>query len=127
MHTALLLVQQQQIAEANLQSKHAELVSLVASATSGKVHADERLVSALETQQVAWLKYRAEECELVGALTGAGGSWPSTYANQCEVNHTEKRFRRVESAIRCIRKIPAPDRLYSQNDCLQQLVALADG
>jgi uncharacterized protein YecT (DUF1311 family) len=126
MHTGLLLVQQQQQTEKILATKHDELIKLVASAKSGEVQADERLVTALKAQQVAWLKYRSEECELVGSLTGAGGTWPSTYANRCEVNHTEQRLRRVRSAIRCIQKLPSEKRLFEQNTCLQQLAPLTN-
>jgi len=126
MHTGLLLVEQQRAAEASLQRKHKELVKLVGSSSSGEVKADERLLAALQTQQLAWLKYRTEECELVGSLTGAGGSWPSTYTNQCEVNHTQQRLRRVQSAIRCIKRSPEDKRLFAQNDCLQQLAPLTN-
>jgi uncharacterized protein YecT (DUF1311 family) len=126
MHTGLLLVQQRQQMGRRLASKHEELVKLVASSASGEIHTDERLLAALKTQQTAWLRYRAAECELVGSLTGAGGTWPSTYANQCEVNHTEQRLRRVRSAIRCIRKIPSEKRLFEQNTCLQQFAPLTN-
>jgi uncharacterized protein YecT (DUF1311 family) len=87
---------------------------------------DARLLADLKTQQVAWLKYRTEECELIGALTGAGGTWPSTYAKKCEVNHTDQRIRRVSSAIRCIGKISNEKRLFEQNNCLQQLAPLTN-
>lgn len=126
MHTGLLLVQQQQQTEKLLASKHEELVKLVASSSTEKVRVDERLLAALKTQQAAWLKYRTEECELIGSLTGAGGTWPSTYANKCEVNHTDQRLRRVRSAIRCIEKIPNEKRLFEQNNCLQQLAPLTN-
>ena len=126
MQTGLLLVQQQQQTEKLLASKHNELLKLVASSVSGEIHADERLLAALKTQQAAWLKYRTEECELVGSLTGAGGTWPSTYANKCEVNHAEQRLRRVRSAIRCVQKIPSEKRLFEQNTCLQQLAPLTN-
>jgi uncharacterized protein YecT (DUF1311 family) len=126
MRTGLLLVQQQKAAEKRLASQHGELIKLVSSSRSGETSVDERLVAALKTQQAAWLKYRTEECELIGSLTGAGGTWPSTYANRCEVNHTEQRLRRVRSAIRCIEKIPPETRLLEQNDCLQQLAPLTN-
>jgi uncharacterized protein YecT (DUF1311 family) len=126
MHTGLLLVQQQQQTEKLLVSKHDELIKLVASSVSGEVHADERLLAALKTQQAAWLKYRTEECELIGSLTGAGGTWPSTYANKCEVNHTEQRLHRVRSAIRCVQRISSEKRLFEQNTCLQQLAPLTN-
>lgn len=126
MHTGLLLAKQQKQIENALATKHNELIKLVVSAKSGEAQADDRLVAALKTQQLARLKYRSDECELVGSLTGAGGSWPSTYANRCEVNHTEQRLRRVRSAIRCIQKLSPEKRLFEQNTCLQQLAPLTN-
>jgi uncharacterized protein YecT (DUF1311 family) len=128
MHTGLLLVEKQKTVQKVLEAKHEQLVKLVSATASSdaKFHTDERLVEALKTQQSAWLKYRTDECELIGSLTGAGGTWPSTYANRCEVNLTEQRLRRVRSAIRCIEKIPTGKRLYEQNNCLQQLAPLAN-
>lgn len=126
MHTGLLMVQKQQQAERRLARQHDELIRLVAASVSGEVRADERLLAALATQQAAWLKYRTEECELIGSLTGAGGSWPSTYASRCEANHTDQRLRRVRSAIRCVQRMPSEKRLFEQNTCLQQLAPLTN-
>ncbi|MBL8518021.1 MAG: DUF1311 domain-containing protein [Betaproteobacteria bacterium] len=126
MRTGLLLVQQQESTEKMLAVKHEELLKLVSSSSESEVKVDERLLAALGTQQKAWLKYRDEECELIGSLTGAGGTWPSTYARRCAANHTEQRLRRVKSAIRCIEKIPAEKRLFEQNSCLQQLAPLTN-
>ncbi|MBK7685644.1 MAG: DUF1311 domain-containing protein [Rhodocyclaceae bacterium] len=126
MHTGLLLVQQQNAAEKVLAGKHEELIKLVTTSSTEKIQVDERLVAALKTQQAAWLKYRTEECELVGSLTGAGGTWPSTYTNRCEVNHTDQRLRRVRSVIRCIERIPNEKRFFEQNNCLQQLAPLTN-
>ena len=126
MHTGLLLVQQQSASEKLLANKHEELIKLVSSSSTEQIRVDERLLAALKTQQAAWLKYRTEECELVGSLTGAGGTWPSTYANKCEENHTDQRLRRVRSAIRCIEKIPNEKRFFEQNNCLQQLAPLTN-
>jgi uncharacterized protein YecT (DUF1311 family) len=81
-------------------------------------------VAALKSQESAWLKYRTDECELIGSLSGAGGTWPSTYANQCESNLTDQRLRRVRSALACVAKIPSDKRLFDQNACLYQLAPL---
>lgn len=126
MHTGLLLVQQQQAVEKILASKHDELIKLVSSSSTNGITVDGRLLAALKTQQAAWLKYRDEECELIGSLTGAGGTWPSTYANKCDLNHSEQRLHRVRSAIRCIEKIPLEKRVFEQNSCLQQLAPLTN-
>lgn len=72
--------------------------------------------ATLQAQQTAWLKYRIQECELVGALTGARGSWPSPHAKRREVSHTQQLLRRVRSAFACIQKTPTSDRLFSQNN-----------
>ena len=128
MHTGLLLVQRQKTVERALERSHHELLSLVSATKSadGSFGTDGRLIEALKTQQAAWLKYKTEECELVGSLTGAGGTWPSTYANQCDVNHAEQRVRRVRSAIRCIERLPNDKRIFEQNNCLQQLAPLTN-
>ena len=126
MHTGLVLVQRQAAVEKRLEENHSELLMLVSSETQAEhsVAPDERLLGALTIQQAAWLKYRSEECELIGSLTGAGGTWPSTYANRCNLNHTEHRNRRVRSAIRCIKRLPRETRTFGQNRCLQQLAPL---
>jgi uncharacterized protein YecT (DUF1311 family) len=128
MRTGLLLAQNRQIVDKALKRSHAELVRLVAATKSadGTFGTDERLIEVLKTQQRAWLKYRSEECELIGSLTGAGGSWPSTHANRCEVNHTEQRIRRVRSAKRCIEKLDIESRILEQKNCLQQLAPLTN-
>jgi uncharacterized protein YecT (DUF1311 family) len=126
MRTGMLAAKEQQTTERQLAIKHEELIKLVTASATATIAVDERLLAALKTQQAAWLKYRDQECELIGSLTGAGGSWPSTYANKCEVNHTEQRLRRVRSAIACIEKIPSDQRMSDQNRCLQQLAPLTN-
>jgi len=126
MHEGLLAAERQATVQKLLMRSHEDLVDLMSAAEKDGTRADERLVAALRSQQAAWLKYQNEECELVGALTGAGGSWPSTYASSCERNHTEQRLQRVRSALRCIGKIPRENRLFDQNRCLQQLAPLTN-
>ena len=126
MQMGLLLNQKQEKADKQMAAKHAELVSLAAASSSDSTPVDERLLKALKSQQAAWALYRYEECELIGSLTGAGGRWPSTWAAQCVVNHTELRMRRIRSAIACIQKIPGDERYSDQNRCLQQLAPLTN-
>lgn len=128
MHIGLLLVEKLKTAEKALESSHNKLLRLVSAAkpADGSFGTDERLLQALKTQQAAWLKYRNEECELIGSLTGAGGSAPSLYATRCEVNHTEQRIRRVRSAIRCIERSLNDKLNFDQNQCLQQLAPLTN-
>ncbi|MEH6733678.1 MAG: lysozyme inhibitor LprI family protein [Shewanella sp.] len=128
MHTGLTLVNSLNKASAQLKIKHDELIALLSDAPNydGEKQPDSRVISALTAQQLSWSTYRSDECELIGSLTGAGGSWPSTYANRCEVNLTEERLRRVNSSIKCINKIPLEDRWMEQSRCLQQLAPLAN-
>jgi uncharacterized protein len=111
-----------------LKKKHDELVKLVASTpnVNGEVIPDSRVISALTAQQSSWKKYEVDECELIGSLSGAGGSWPSTYATMCERNLIEERLLRVNSAIKCIKKIPLEKRWMDQSGCLQQLAPMAN-
>ena len=126
MRTGILLSQELKAAELALTRKHEELIKLVSSSAIDGITVDERLLAALKTQEVAWLKYRAEECELVGSLTGTALSWPSTYATKCQANHTRLRLRRVSSAISCIETKPIEKRIFEQNSCLQQLAPLTN-
>jgi uncharacterized protein YecT (DUF1311 family) len=125
MHTGLVLAKQQRELEASLRRAHAQLLKIVAS-PRGDIKVDTRLLGSLKTQQAAWLKYRTEECELLGSLTGAGGSWPSTHATRCEVGHTAQRLKRVRAAMRCIGKLPSEMQAIEQNNCLQQLAPLTN-
>ncbi len=124
MQQGLLHAERERKAEERLAKMHVQLVELVSD--TGNDQQNERIISALGTQQLAWHKYVAEECELVGALTGAGGTWPSTYARKCSANHTEQRLRRVSSAVQCIKKLAPQDRQFSMSQCLQQLAPLTN-
>ncbi|MEO6918595.1 MAG: lysozyme inhibitor LprI family protein [Collimonas sp.] len=128
MHTGLLLAKKQNAIEKLMASEQEKLVKLVSDASSsdGELHTDGRLVRALKAQQSAWITYRANECELIGSLTGAGGTWPSTYAIRCEVNLSQQRLRRIRSATQCIEKISIEKRIFEQNTCLQQLAPLVN-
>lgn len=117
-----------------LQRKYDDLIELVSSAheiyyangQKNDLHTDDRLVAALKRQQKGWENYKSDECELIGSLTGSGGTWPSTYAARCEANLTDTRILRITSAIKCIQKISDDKRLWNQNGCLQQLAPLAN-
>lgn len=124
MHTGLLLAEQKGELETRLARKNRELISLV---SQNDRIGTTRVADALAAQHDSWLKYRADECELIGALTGAGGTWPSTYAVRCEVNLTDQRLRRVRWATRCIVKSRKENRAYEEYDCLQQLAPLVNG
>jgi hypothetical protein len=99
-----------------LEKKHSELITLI------EKEADSRLVDGLKQQHTAWLAYQEKECEVFGASTGAGGSWPSTYAVECEARVIEHRFKRVRAAVECIRKLPEEKRKYELSQCIQQIL-----
>ncbi len=122
MHTGMGHAQRLEHAMQSLETKQAGLMAAVRGDGS---YSDRRLQLALESQHQAWMAYRSAECELVGALSGAGGAWPSTYATQCEANLSERRLRTVTAAARCVRKLPAANRALDQNRCLYQLGPLA--
>jgi uncharacterized protein YecT (DUF1311 family) len=122
MNTGLLLVQKRQATEKRLEKKYDELVLLTGSASM----LGPRVAQALKAVQVEWLKYRGAECALVGALTGAGGTWPSTYAVRCEANLTDQRLRRVRSATRCVHRAIAKNQEFEESNCLQQLAPIAN-
>lgn len=128
MHTAYKIKERMESTERELARSHEALIGLVSTNTNefrGKHYKDERLVAALKGQHDAWLKYRGEECELIGSLSGAGGSWPSTYNLECQSNLTDERLRRVRSATRCLEKLPPDNRFSEQRSCLYQLAPLA--
>ncbi len=127
MHTGGLEAKRRDAAASNLAQLEARLLALLAAPDPSPrpIPPDERLIAALKAQQAAWTRYRADECELAGALTGAGGSWPSTYAVRCEANLTELRVRRTRSAIGCLEGLPPAKRRLGGNQCLYQLMPLA--
>lgn|GEM_PF-3361722 len=128
MHNGLTSAASLQKASTQLKKRHDELIALLSDSPNhnGEKYPDSRVISALTIQQMSWEKYRSDECELIGSLTGAGGSWPSTYTNHCEVNLTEARLRSVNLAIKCIETIPLENRWMEQAGCLQQLAPLAN-
>ena len=127
MHTGQREVRRREAALAALSWLDRRLVALVAGTEVPGMpgSSDGRLVAALKAQQAAWQGYIKDECEVIGALTGAGGSWPSTYAVRCEANLAELRVRRSRAAIRCVERIAPANRWYNQNACLYQLAPLA--
>lgn len=118
MRTGLELAASRDQSQKMLAKQQEKLIALV---SSNQKYPDERLIRALRDQHDAWLKYRSAECELVGSLSGAGGSWPSTYAIRCEANLTDRRYHTVLHAIRCIDRIPTGQKWVEQSRCLYQL------
>jgi uncharacterized protein YecT (DUF1311 family) len=130
MRTRLLQGEQATRLENSLQKSHDELVALVAAATAQSrgmtLQVPSRLIEALKSQQIAWAKYREEECELLGALTEAADQWQSAHASRCRNNLTDLRLKRIQSARSCILRIPEENRVFGQAACLQQLAPLVN-
>ena len=96
-----------------LSKSHEELIDVVKKVKSS----DSRLITALKTQNDAWLSYSKQECELVGSLSGAGGTWPSAYASLCHEKLVKERLQIVKAATNCFQK----SELNNQNECLYPL------
>ena len=126
MQIGLATVQRLKKLDKTLEQRHKDLASLLEKLVipEGQTKLDGRLVSAVKQQQTAWLKFRAPECELIGSLTGAGGTWPSTHATICEFNISQSRLDRINETIRCIEATPEKNRLPDIHHCLQQLAPL---
>lgn len=121
------LSQQRDSVEKRLDREFGDLISVV-NASQMVGDAVPEISMALKAEQKVWYQYRDAECGLVGALTGAGGTWPSTYAVRCERNLTNQRLRRVRSAIRCVSSDNKKGLglANEQASCLQQLAPLAN-
>ena len=78
---------------------------------------------ALEAEAASWRRYRTGECRLVGAMTGAGGSWPSAWALSCEVEQAAARLAAVRAATACTEALPADARVSDDGACLRGIVA----
>ncbi|MES2073942.1 MAG: lysozyme inhibitor LprI family protein [Pseudomonadota bacterium] len=124
MHTAYLLAEKQVKLDPLLEKRQAELVALVAKDAD---YANRRIAKALSAQHASWLTYRNDECELVGSLTKAGGTWPTTHALECKAKLTEARARAVDSALACIKKKREDNHEFEEETCLYPLAPLARG
>lgn len=82
-------------------ARGAELLEVIA---EGVESPDSRVRDALSKEQSEWLRYRDASCELVGAATGAGGVWPSTYGAECRVVVSEERLALLDACIKELRE-----------------------
>lgn len=126
-HTGLLLAQEMKALDDAMDEAHRSLIEKVSAApVTEETPQDNSLLSkALREQQKAWLRYRSGECLLIGTLTGAGGSWPSTYANDCALSLGQQRLEDIQAAHACIDAISEQDRLFEQGECLRDLAPMA--
>ena len=75
---------------------------------------------SLQKQHKAWLDYVDETCMMTGIMTGAGGSWPSTYALKCENNMLDQRLFKLSNSLQCVKRhIKNKQEMYIAN-CLYQ-------
>lgn len=125
MRTGLSQADELHSVESSLRKRHQALVDLI-DASDDPNGIDGRLINALKKQQSAWIQYRDHECELVGSITGAGGTWPSTYATMCKLDLTEERIRAVDSVMTCMTEIPPEKRKFERARCLNVLTPLTD-
>lgn len=124
-HTAMRMSERLSAAQSRLDERHAALVAQVQRHATSPL--DARMLDALQSQQVAWAAYRGAQCELVGALEGGGGTWPTTHAVACEARQTEQRLQTVDAAMACIDALPPQDREFDQRGCLYPLAGPGAG
>ena len=120
MHTALTWKEKRDALAAQLEQRQGEVLALLGEAEAP----DEALIEALKAQHQGWLKFRAEDCTLLGALTGGGGAWPTAYAFECEANATDRRQRLTATAVRCLKSMTPAQRETNSARCLKPLVSL---
>lgn len=85
----------------------------------------EYLSQHLEKQQTAWMGYRNSSCMVVGIMTGAGGTWPSTYANKCSNGLTYQRYLNVKNALTCVERHRRNKVKYGiEQTCLYQILGV---
>ena len=128
MHTGLLRRQAEDSLRKELQQRHDELVALISSkhVVNGTEYLeDQRLVEAVQAQQKAWQQFKESECELIGSLSTGASTWQSARAVECEMNLTSQRLKRMQHALRCIKKFAPAERRFDQQSCLFQLAPLA--
>jgi uncharacterized protein YecT (DUF1311 family) len=128
MHTGLLRREAEEKLRKQLQQSHRELVDLISTkkiVNGVEYLEDQRLVEAVQAQQKSWDQYKTSECELIGSLSTGFSPWQSAKAVECEANLTSQRLKRMQHAIRCVKKIAPENRRDSQQSCLHQLAPLA--
>jgi uncharacterized protein YecT (DUF1311 family) len=88
-------------------------------------NAEAHFIAHLEKTQARWQDYMESECYMHGLMTQSGGSWPSTYAVECQARLLEKRYKRMRDAAACVERSPAEKYLsYESVNCLYQILPL---
>ena len=98
-----------------ISARGAELIELIEQDVE---EPDAQIQEALNTEQLEWFRYRDASCELVGAATGAGGSWPSTYGAECRVIISQRRLALLEACITELREMEPKNRRWQVEKCI---------
>jgi hypothetical protein len=94
MHSALLIVNEKNTYEAKSHQILKEIYLAI----------DDDYQNNLIKAKVKALKtYSQSACAIIGASSGAGGSWPSTYMEQCERGVAYQYYRDLKNALSCIK------------------------
>lgn len=73
-----------------------------------------------------WKAQRTDECHLLAAATGAGGSWPHAHARDCELVLTKARGAALEKATHCVAQTkPQSQPGHPALRCLRPLMPLS--
>ncbi len=118
MHTLYVVGDELEAARSALADARDRLLT----ALDGDVDEPSPLARAVTSQHESWLAYRNADCELAGALTGAGGAWPSVHGISCRIEHITQRIKAVHAASICLRALPSNGADYERLECLQELV-----
>lgn len=127
MHTIALQMDRRHDADESVKRKHAILIDLLEHPRDGGMLTNSSLLYALAAQQKAWFDYRQHECELVGALTGAGGNWPTAWEIICEADQAESRLEIINSTVACVEKSYEAEASLDRIECLEKLVSIKGG
>ncbi len=112
-----------------LEKKQKTVSSLVEQIQSNleqhKPYYGQQLLSLFKNHNESWINYVDSTCRVVGAMTGAGGSWPSFYSLECETNMNDQRLFTLTNTLQCIKRNTKNNRNYEIPACLYQSYTVA--
>ena len=118
MHTLYVEGERLQAGRAALDQAHANLLEALDTDPADP----SPLARAVASQHAQWLAYHHADCELAGALTGAGGTWPTVHGISCKNETIAERLDVVRRATTCLRQSAPDGPRYERLGCLQELV-----
>ena len=125
MHTQILLSRAQAGPKSELERLNAEVVAFFSSPKESerrKCCGGERLVEAIKEHQKAWGLAVQAECEIAGALTGAGSPWQTVEAQKCEAAQVAQRIAATKEALDCLSMAPQEDPSWEQEKCMRPII-----